>query len=154
MFSLVTEWHAHSLTPTSSSMWAMGGEANGGALNGEFHRTVMTHDHYQRSCPLCCISVSIRNNDVRSTCLVSLSSVALMTSLVVAMRSWPSLQLQIIYTDQWPVPSDHTSSDITCESESWGHSVNTRLAARRHRQGLAPSMQTDGKYLNIHRIQL
>ena len=99
-------WLNDTLTPTASCLWAVGGDGadGGGAPSGDCH--------CYHTCPG--ISVSIRNNDVRSTCPVSLSSVALM-ALLVARRRLSLAQPPITDHLHWPL--------IWGDSDSWPHII-------------------------------
>ena len=103
------------------------------------------------------ISVSIRNNDVRSTCPVSLSSVVLMT-ISVAGRCLSLTQAPITDHLHWPYIIGLLL--LTTHHQTWRPGViehcQHQHGARRHRtETLAPSMQTPHRNpLNIHRIQI
>ena len=143
---LVTEWHSHSLTPTTSCGW--GAEMTLMVVGLWLSRVVIKQS--------LCIWLSIRNNDVRSTCVEFPCHQGPVMTLLVAGRRLSLTQPPITDHLHWP----HSPHRYHETHDQWPHivwsgdpgswdTVNTRH--RRHwLRHLACKHLIET--LNIHRI--
>ena len=121
LFSLTSrDWMTFSQSHTHSLLWVVGGDDADGA---DCHGAVIKQS--------LCISVSIRNNDVRSTCVQFPCHQGPVMTILVAGRRLSLTQLPITDHLHWPHSPHHESPDQwphIIDLETRGHGTHRTLS--------------------------